>query len=633
MFKKLVVGFVLSLACSMATAGLRPYELDWAGRVSDDHPALIDFENLEGWSVESKAAVALFSRSQEQKIWGDYVGKIVYQGIGPAPEFFIKPPAPIAIPAEFDAISLWVYGNKFMSYDKAIPSLSIYVCFQDQGGNPFEVRLVNVNWRQWFLCHRRLSQEQIALVQGGKTFFCGFRMSGGTNKEELSLYFDSLCFFKESLQPLSFKPRAKRGVQVFAGQDQGVNVGEGTLPFPNRIETIVPRPIGSAAAAIERQGDRLVMQVPKGLAAEIPLLSCQWDDLRLRWGESGSWIQPGVGGGLFFVGADSKAVAPDAVRLIEVRIEQDRAVCTWQASFAGKNAVVKITWWMSGQSLVADIAVEGGVVQEVCFGKIVGLDNPRLVTLPYYTYGASQRPAVAFSGSAAQPIFLAQHIDWSLSSASTLFAVNGIKGNDLTVNGGVRYIPKTNGERNACYERFVFSLAPQFESVLPEIPNPVSPWKAVTGKGVWRAHGASDREADASFWREMHGYGLRELIITDHETGWRDEHESFTFRTKPAPKKGGDEGQFKYARIMQDELGYVYGPYNNFTDFAPVNEFWSSDMIARLPDNQLQHAWARCYAPKPLQAVEYCEKLAPIIQKKFQFSTAYCDVHTAVTPW
>lgn len=56
-------------------------------------------------------------------------------------------------------------------------------------------------------------------------------------------------------------------------------------------------------------------------------------------------------------------------------------------------------------------------------------------------------------------------------------------------------------------------------------------------------------------------------------------------------------------------------------------------MIARLPDNQLQQAWARCYAPKPLRAVEYCEKLAPIIQKKFQFSTAYCDVHTAVTPW
>ncbi len=633
MNRKLSV-IVLGLACSLAVAGVRPYELDWAGRTSDDHPALVDFENLEGWSVECKNAVADFSRSQEQQIWGDYVGKIVYRGTDFAPEFLIKPPAPIEVPAEFDALSLWVYGNKFLSYEPTIPSVTITICFQDQVGKPFDVRLISVNWRQWFLCHRRLSDQQIALVQKGKVYFCGFRITGGKNEEERVLFFDSLALFQESFQPLSFPPRSKRGVQVFPAQDQGINTGEGKLPFPNRIETIVPRPATSALPVIERKGDQLVMQTPDGLGAEISLLSCQWDDLRLRWTESDNWIQPGVGGGLFFAGADNQAVPPDAVRLSEVKIEQGRALCTWQAEFAGKNEVVKITWWMQGQSLVADIAVEGGVVQEVRFGRIAGLQDPRLVTLPYYTYGTSARPAVAISGSADKPLFLAQHVDWTLSNASTPFAVNQIKDSGVAANGGTHYIPKTNGERNSCYERFVFSLSSEFESVLPEIPNPVSPWMAVTGQGVWRAHGASsNRETDAATWREMHRYGLRKLIITDHETGWRDEHESFTFRTKAAPKKGGDEGQFKYARIMQDELGFVYGPYNNYTDFAPVNEFWSSDMIARLPDNQLQRAWARCYAPKPLRAVEYCEKLAPIIQKKFQFSTAYCDVHTAVTPW
>jgi len=633
MFNRYLIGTVLSLACSFAAAGVRPYELDWAGRVNDDHPALIDFENLEGWNVESKDSVASFSRSQEQRIWGEYVSKIVYRGTGAAPEFFIKPPAPVAIPADFDAVSLWVYGNNFLARDKATPSVTIYICFQDQAGKPFEVRLINTRWEQWFLCHRRLNDEQIALVKNAKMVFCGFRITGGKNKEDRTLFFDSLSLFKESFPPLTFQPRAKRGVRVFAGRDQGINTGEGTLPFPNRVETIVPQPISAVKPVFERKGERLVVQTPDGLGAEIPLLSCQWDDLRLRWTESGGWIYPGVGGGLFFAGTEEKAVAPEEVHLTAVKIEGDRALCSWEVAFSGKKAAVNVTWWMHGQSLVADIAVEGGVVQEVRFGKIEGLDNPRLVTLPYYTYGTQQRPAVAVGGPADSSLFLAEHVDWTLSNASTPFAINEIKKGSIAVNGGVRYIRKTNGIRNACYERFVFSLAPRFESVLPEIPNPVSPWKEVTGTGVWRAHGASDREADAAFWREMHRYGLRKLIVTDHETGWRDEHESFTFRTRPAPKKGGDEGQFKYARIMQDELGYVYGPYNNFTDFAPVNEFWSSDMIARLPDNQLQTAWARCYAPKPLRAVEYCEKLAPLIEKKFHFSTAYCDVHTAVTPW
>ena len=121
----------------------------------------------------------------------------------------------------------------------------------------------------------------------------------------------------------------------------------------------------------------------------------------------------------------------------------------------------------------------------------------------------------------------------------------------------------------------------------------------------------------------------REVLVTDHETGWRDGGESFTFRTRPAPGKGGDKGQYDYARFMQDKLGFVYGPYNNYTDFAPVNEFWSTDLPSRTPDNQLQTAWMRCYAPKPARAVEYAARLPYIIDDKFHFSTAYCDVHTA----
>ncbi|MBI4880145.1 MAG: hypothetical protein HY812_10880 [Planctomycetes bacterium] len=161
----------------------------------------------------------------------------------------------------------------------------------------------------------------------------------------------------------------------------------------------------------------------------------------------------------------------------------------------------------------------------------------------------------------------------------------------------------------------------------------MSPWKRVTGTRVGRAHGAGNREQDARHWTECRRYGMTEVVVTDHETMWRDGGESFTFRTRAAPKKGGDPGQFDYARLMQDRLGFVYGPYNNFTDFAPVNEYWSADLVSRTPENRLAGAWFRCYAPKPARAVEFCAMLAPKIQEKFRFSTAYCDVHTAVAPW
>ena len=141
-----------------------------------------------------------------------------------------------------------------------------------------------------------------------------------------------------------------------------------------------------------------------------------------------------------------------------------------------------------------------------------------------------------------------------------------------------------------------------------------------------------NRQHDYDFWKKVARYGMTKVVITDHETGWRDGGESFTMRTRAAPQKGGDEGQADYARKIR-ALGFTYGIYNNYTDYSPVNEYWDEDYVTRMPDNQWQSAWPRCYNPKPARAVELEARLAPIIQQKFQLDTAYCDVHTAVRPW
>ena len=632
-----VATLMVALGLAAQTVGVRPYEMDWAGRTKDDHPPLVDFETMAGWRVEAKEAVATFERSREQQIWGKYVAKLVYRADGNGPEVNMVPPEPIPIPDAFDAVSCWVYGNKFLSRDKATPAVSINLQFAYGDGVPFGIRLMNMRWREWFLCHKRLTPEQIERIAKGGVTFRGFRITGGRNKEDRVLYFDNLAVFKEEFATLAFKPRAKRGVEVFPGRDRALNVGRGRLPFPNRAETIVPRPPATSKQNASLEGGEFVLSSQfgrgRGLTARIPVQTCQWDGIRLRAKSRGGWLRPAVGGGIFVPGPDGKAAPPESVELIDAKVVGEKAIASWRIKAGGKDTVVQTTYWLLGQSLVADVSVTNGVVAAVRFGTVVGATNPRLVTLPYYTYGKTSRPAVLVSGSVEEPLFLAAHVDWTLSNASEPYAINRIDKNGVACNGGTQYTPKTNGVRAPCYERFVFSLSPRFEDVLPEIPNPESPWKHITGKGVWRAHGASDRKRDAAHWRKVHRHGMTEIIVTDHEVGWRDDHESFTFRTRTAPKKGGDKGQFDYARIMQDELGFTYGPYNNFTDFAPVNEFWSFDLISRRPDNQLQHAWARCYGPKPLRAVEYCEKLAPIIEKKFRFSTAYCDVHTAVTPW
>ncbi|HWH70854.1 MAG TPA: hypothetical protein VNT26_15810, partial [Candidatus Sulfotelmatobacter sp.] len=418
--------------------------------------------------------------------------------------------------------------------------------------------------------------------------------------------------------------------------------------FPTREQTILPdnstRQFTNSIVALAHSFLFTYQGEDGRLTYRLTPETGTWSDLAAEWNfspgagtnqhsRSNLQMQPCVEGGVYLQTARGPAL-PEKAEHLGSHQNGNEVVSRWRLSAQGVSADVTYAYRLWNKSLVIDVLAPGGQVAEVRFGRAAGsgLQQPRLVTNPFYPAEAG-RPAVLVCSPSEAPLFLMGNADWYLSNGSILWAANALATNGVIYTGGTRYAPLTNGKRNDCFERFFLTLAPRYEEVLPNIPNPPSPWRHLTGTRLWRAHGASDRQQDARYWTEVHRYGMTQMIVTDHETLWRDGGESFTFRTKAAPGKGGDQGAYDYARLMQDKLGFIYGPYNNYTDFAPVNEFWSLDLIARDPQNQLQHAWMRCYAPKPARAVEYCARLAPQIQQKFHFSTAYCDVHTAVAPW
>lgn len=591
--------------------------MEWAGRTNDDHAPLLDFERLDGWSVTGSQAAAAFVPSREQQIWGGHVGKLTYRATAARGELRMLPPAPLPIAGPFDAVTIWCYGNNWgYARDASTPPVNLSVAIRDAEGREFSVPLGAVNWKEWFLLHRRLDPAQTERVRKGAQL-TALVVSGIRNAEDRVLFFDNLAFFSEPIRPLRFEPRPLRGVAMFPGQSPGANTGPGKLPFPTRPETILPpNATTDFTTAIVRDGDAWKFTYTGGdgkLVYRYAPKSGRWDDLTAAWTANGARdetvFSPCAGGGI-------QVAATNAPVLISCDGDDGSVTARWRIG----EAVVTYVFRLLGKSLVIDIHAPGGAVAEVRFGRPVGLENPRPVPVPYYRLQGGHNDVVV-SGPTNRPLFLMCNADWYRSNASALRPE------------GTRYTPKTDGTRNECFERFFVTVAPRIEEVLPVVDNPVSPWKHVTGTHVWRAHGASNREHDAKYWTEVRRHGMTQVVVTDHETGWRDGGESFTFRTRPAPGKGGDQGQFDYARLMQDRLGFVYGPYNNFTDFAPVNEFWSADLVSRTAENQLQRAWMRCYAPKPARAVEFCARLAPEIERKFHFSTAYCDVHTAVAPW
>lgn len=621
-----------------AERGKRPYELEWAGRDKDTRPPLVDFENCDNWAVETTDAKAQWQQSVEQLIWGETTGKLTYRGEGNQPNVVVAPPEPVSFDGPVDCVNLWVYGNNWAwAPDSSTPQVVVSVLLADSSGNQHRIELGRVRWKEWWLMHRRLSQpQQEALAQGGT--FRGLEIRGGRNRDDRFLFFDNLAVYKEELNPLDFEPRPARGVDPFPGQSPGLNTGDDRLPFPNREKTLLPDnltdgfkvTLGPIDASEDAQAWQFRYEGEDGqLAYTYRPETGTLGDVTARW-KDGPAFRPMVEGGLYLSTENGPELATSA-ELLRCEADGDVLEAVWELENNGEPVRWTYRFRLWQKSLVVDVACSGGEVEEVRFGHAEDWPEPKLVTLPYLTCG-TQRPAVLVGQTDGGPLFLFGLIDYYRSNASELWAVNRIEDNTAAYNGGSRYLPKTDGRRNNCFERLFLTVSPRFEEILPNIPNPQSPWMHVAGEVVWRAHGAGDREADWRFWRRIARHGMSKILVTDHEVGWRDGGESFTLRTRAAPGKGGDEGQAWYARNMH-ALGFRYGIYNNYTDFAPVNEFWDEDYVTREPDGEWRRAWARCYNLKPSRAVELEARLAPIIQQKFQLSTAYCDVHTAVRPW
>ncbi|MDO5581340.1 MAG: hypothetical protein Q4G69_09395 [Planctomycetia bacterium] len=634
--------------------GKRPYELDWANRTKDAVDPILDFESDQKWTVESPAQIeANFQRSRKEQIWGDYVYRLSFRANESKPEvkkiIKIRSPKPIPVPAkEFDTVSFWIQGNYWgrgANTNHAVVPPAVDLIFQLPDGKEFRFPFTKIDWRNWYLVHRRFSENEIALLNRPGVCFNGMDITVGLQDEERDYYFDNFALYKEEFRPLKFSSRPRRGIDMFPGQSSGFNTGKDRLPFPNREETILPDSLCPGAKNTVRKigsdSYEFLYSGPDGsLAIQYKPESGTWSDLSARWNGSDPFLIAEQGG-VSKLSDQKKTEAVQSREKISVDLKGDTLISRWKYRSDSMEAEVEYHFQLKGKSLIADTFSKGGKAACVDFGNLAQVNDLQSILIPYLCeggYGASRPTAILFlpgrsDKAKKEKLFIFGNVDWYRSNASRIADKNAIRAHSGSYRGGVLYLAKTDGKKNDLFERFFITISPKFEEILPTIPNPQSPYKAIAGKKLWRVHAANNREEDKKIWYYLWRHGIREVIINDHETQWREGGESFTFRTRTDPSKGGEEGQLDYTRFLREKLGYVYGPYNNFTDFATLNGYWNFDMVGRMETGQLQSAWMRCYGPKPIRGIEYCEKLTPILKKKFAFDTAYCDVHTSVVPW
>jgi len=603
-----------------------------------EHPATVTFEDVTGWRVaHAEGDRVQMLRSEEEPCYEDlrYQAKLVYASAGGSGRFELLPPRPIPLPAQWNAVSAWVYGNNWDWTPKPdTPQVHIWVRLTDAAGQTHRLRVGVVNFRFYGWLQKRVRAEPLGdpnhLFWGGPSDGIvhhpakleAIEVHNGTNVEPRTIYLESLAFYQDDMPLPSFRPKLIE-----------------RLPFPTTPDTILPTIEQATHVDLIRDGDAYVFaihgdeQIGYRYAPKTGTLT----DLT-AWVGARATFRPcaGAGPALLLAGKEREPTSTDVERtLVEAKMREGSVLTRWRATCEGDATEYTIALRAKGKSLIVGWASREGKATALRLGQAEGLTKPRIFRVPYLTiYSAG--PHVLLDGNT----FCLTLLDWYNTESSGFNVASGLSDTTAIINGGSYYGPLTDGTRNPLRERQFINLSSRFEEVLPNIPNPPSTQRAVTSTHLYNHLGGTSKnryDIWLDMWRQFHRRGIDKVIVTHHEDAWTDGADvgqgpqEYTFCTEASPEIG-DEKMIAYCKAMR-EMGYYIGLYENFTDYNPLGKSWDERNAARNSAGELMRVWPPTYAVRPLKALELALYYPREVARKFGTNTAYRDCHTAYPPW
>jgi hypothetical protein len=601
-------------------------------------PAQVTFEDVTGWRVARYGGTeAAMLRSEEEPCYEDlaYQAKVTYRSTDGGGWFELVPPEPIALPEEWNAACLWIYGNNWSWVpDPGTPAVETALRVIDATGQRHRLSFGCEDFKFYGMLTTRVPEPPAEAASyrhwGGANDgrvhaparLEAIEVRNGTQPEPRTIYLESVAFYQDEMPLPSFRP------ELVAD-----------LPFPTTPETILPDLAQPTRVSLQREGAAHVWTAEgdERVVWRYEPAAGTLSDLTVRVGDREAFVPCRDGGPALRLGGgehepDDPAVARE---LLETTVAEDAVTTRWRARAGEEETEYSLTLHAKGKSMVADWSSRGQATTALRLGRATGIGEHRLIRVPYLNI-TNSGPAVLLAGDT----FALTLLDWYSTDCSGLYGAFGETPDGATMNGGSNYGTLTDGTRNPLRERQFVNVSSRFEEVLPTIANPPSTQAEVTRTHLYCHLGgtALDRfDGWLAMWRAFHRKGIEDVLVTHHEDAWTNGADvgqggqEYTMCTEAAPEVG-DEKLIAYCRAMR-EMGYGIGLYENFTDYNPLGKSWDQRNCTRNSLGEIWRGWPPTYAIRPYKALEMALDYPRRVAAKFGTNTAYRDCMTAYSPW
>ena len=294
--------------------------------------------------------------------------------------------------------------------------------------------------------------------------------------------------------------------------------------------------------------------------------------------------------------------------------------CTlWRTFNVGSTtATVRITGQMVGKSLALAVTCDKPRVTAFDAGAWGPVVRRRQIVVPYYPGAAYYFPQ--------EGLFVNALLDWTASAATSH---SGTKAS---------YDALTDGTRVPLRERAIFTAAWHLAEVLPNPPNPPSPWRDfLANKIVLDIWGGTFANIAANL-TNLAGYGITNCVALIHDWQRSGYDNALPMHYPANASYGGDAGMSNLV-ATGTRLGIRCALHENYVDYYPNYDFYNTNDIALDSAGNLQLAWynpgthIQSFAVKPNAILRLAATQSPEIHRRYATQADYLDVHSAVPPW